>query len=75
MISLHDELKSAMKSVSPTETLKASLKERLADGARREDLIKGLEALRSDPSSPEEDVILEVLDYLTGWCRAEQRLY
>lgn len=33
----------------------------------------GLEALRRTPGSPEEDVILEVLDYLTGWCRPELR--
>lgn len=74
MMDLQAELEGAMKSASPIQALTSAIRGRLASGAVREDIIQTLEMLRGTASSSEEDVILEVLDYLTGWCRPELRL-
>lgn len=74
MINLRSEVQAAIISTNPVAALSKSVKELFDNGIDRQSLVDGLEALRTDPEGPEESLILEVLDYLTGWCRPEFRL-
>ncbi len=46
----------------------------LRAGTPREQVIAKLEALRAGLSDSDKDVVLEVLDFVTGWCSPHVRL-
>lgn len=44
------------------------------EGRTKDDLLSALQALRADVSDEEEDIILEAMDFLTGWCSPHAKI-
>jgi hypothetical protein len=74
MTPLHQQLKLVMNTDQPALSLRNAIKQSLDTGSDRDALVKDLHQLRQQSSAGEEDVILEVLDFLHGWARADLRL-
>jgi hypothetical protein len=74
MINLRDDLTTAMQSPSPAVRLRDSIKSLVDAGTDRDALCTELQHLRKSASEAEEDVILEVLDFLAGWCHPDMKI-
>ena len=68
---LYEMLQDALGTEQPALSLRESIKSMLAEGTDRDVLSNELRdlslKLREQDREPEEDVILDVLDFLTGW--------
>ena len=54
--------------------LRALLNKALNDGEERETILGKIEELRQSVSDDQEDILLEVMDFLVGWCSPHARL-
>lgn len=70
---LHLSLAKALESPSPSLALHALAKLELQKGTPRETLVAWFEAAR-EHFPEQEDVLLEGLDFLVGWCSPHLRL-
>ena len=72
------DFEAALRSAKPTESLRDTVARLLDSGNDREVIQQSLEqfrlVLREADREAAEDVVLEVLDFLTGWCSPHQRL-
>ena len=72
------KFESALKAAEPLTELRSVVRELLADGHAREELSDDLERLRVElrgvGRDDEEDVVLEVMDFLVGWCSPQMKL-
>lgn len=68
----------ALRSGDRVENLRRVAERELRAGTPREQLLAQLEQLRSDLSSigrdHDEDAVLELMDFITGWCSPHARL-
>jgi hypothetical protein len=68
----------ALASEEPLEGLRRAVARELEAGVPRERLVAELEDLRADlrrsSREDDEDVVLEVMDFLTGWSSPHMRL-
>lgn len=68
----------ALRSDAPLEALRSEIRELLEEGWSREALLRQLESdrslLRSEGRSDDEDVLLEAMDFLTGWASPHMKL-
>lgn len=73
-----EDFERSLTSPDPTERLRAVVADLIAAGADRERVQEQLELfrgqLRSHDRDADEDIVLEVLDFLTGWCSPHQRI-
>ena len=67
MIQLRSYLEAAIQTPYPALHLREAVKKYLDKGVNRQALLVDLEALRAQVSAEEEDVVLEVLDFMSGW--------
>jgi hypothetical protein len=68
-------LKEALQKSSPMEALEQIVKDLLGKGYSKENIIAEFEAFRKTSSDEDyEDVVLEVMDFLTGWCSPHKRI-
>jgi hypothetical protein len=74
MTHLAQELKLAMSAAQPALSLRAAIQRSLDAGDDRDTIVNGLNQLRGQSSDNEEDVILEVLDFLHGWAHPDLKL-
>ena len=74
MTSLRQQLKLAMATDQPALSLRHAIKQRLDAGSDRDALVDDLHQLRRQSSARDEDVILEVLDFLHGWSHPDLTL-
>lgn len=70
-MTIQQQMAHALAADEPLSCLRETAKELLAHGIARESLLTELELLRgtmqSEGREEEEDTILEVMDFLTGW--------
>lgn len=69
-----DEFRAALASENHLDGLQRAAEQELHTGTPREQVVARLEALRPGLSDSDEDVVLEVLDFVTGWCSPRVRL-
>jgi hypothetical protein len=69
-----DEFRAALASDNRLDDLRRVAEHELRDGVPREQVVARLEALRAGLPDRDEDVVLEVLDFVTGWCSPHVRL-
>jgi len=69
-----DEFRAALASEHRLEELRRAVEHELQAGVPREEIVARLEALRPGLSDSDEDVVLDVLDFVTGWCSPHVRL-
>jgi hypothetical protein len=66
------QFRQALRAPQPTEALRAVVRCLLAQGYEREAVAAELEScrrvLQRDGREADEDVVLEVMDFLAGWC-------
>jgi len=59
----------------PVIELRSAVKRITVIGYEKEDVLNEFEALRNDLSNEaEEDIILDVMDFITGWCSPHMRI-
>jgi hypothetical protein len=77
-MSITDEFNAALASGEGLNGLRAAAEHELQSRTPRERVISQLEALRRDLRAvgreADDDVVLEVLDFVTGWCSPHVRL-
>jgi hypothetical protein len=73
-MAITDEFRAALASERRLDDLRSAAEQELQAGTPREQVIAKLEALRDGLSDSDEDVVLEVLDFATGWCSPRVRL-
>ncbi|MGH2583768.1 MAG: hypothetical protein ACRDJE_02505 [Dehalococcoidia bacterium] len=76
---MHDRLIVAVDAVDPTVSLTKAVRALLSQGRQDRDAIYSeLEGLRvtiqAAGRESEEDAVLEVMDFLTGWCSPHARI-
>jgi hypothetical protein len=54
--------------------LRNLLSRALKDGEKREAILTEMEDLRKSVSDEREDILLEVMDFLVGWCSPHAKL-
>lgn len=69
-----DDFRAALASDDGLEGLRRAAEHELQSGTPRQQVVARLEALRPGLSDTDEDVVLEVLDFVTGWCSPQVRL-
>ena len=69
-----DQFHAALASERRLEELRRAAEHELQAGVPREEIVAKLEALRSGLSDGDDDVVLDVLDFVTGWCSPHVRL-
>lgn len=73
-----DQLLEALHAATPAESLREIVRSLLAQGHGRRSVCEELEklrgALQGDGREADDDVVLDVMDLLTGWCRPEARI-
>ena len=71
-------LYAAMGTKEPLDRLSAAVRSLISEGHSHESLTDELETLRTtlldEGREADEDVVLEVMDFLTGWCSPHQRV-
>ena len=55
-------------------TLSAFIRELRAQGEPKETILARLQELRTSVSDEQEDILLEVMDFLVGWCSPQARI-
>ncbi len=74
-INLFDE---AFKSEQPLMSLREIVKQLIAQGNERDAILKNLEQFRDllhrQQRDQEDDVVLEVMDFVAGWCSPHMKL-
>ena len=73
-MAITDEFRAALASEHRLDDLRRAAESELQVGTPREQVVAKLEALRSGLTDSDEDVVLEVLDFVTGWCSPHVRL-
>jgi hypothetical protein len=73
-MAITDELHAALGSEHRLDDLRRVAEHELQAGTPREEVIAKLESLRVGLNDSDEDVVLEVLDFVTGWCSPRVRL-
>jgi hypothetical protein len=73
-MAIADDIRAALASGHSLDELRAVAKQDLDAGVPRDQIIEALEAIRPSLSDEDEDVVLEVLDFVTGWCSPSARL-
>jgi hypothetical protein len=77
-MSITDEFNAALASGDGLTGLRSAAARELQAGIPRERVVAQLEALRTDLRAAgrdaDDDVVLEVLDFVTGWCSPHVRL-
>lgn len=74
---MYQQVLAAFAANSPDETLRAVISDLLRNGEDRERIIAQIDSVRINKFGNDEersDVLLDVLDTLTGWCAPERRL-
>jgi hypothetical protein len=78
MNSVHDRLTEAVGAMDPTVSLTKAVRALLSQGQDRDAIYSELEGLRvalqAAGRESEEDAVLEVMDFLTGWCSPHARI-
>lgn len=69
-----DEFHAALASEHRLDDLRRAAEHELRSGTPRDQVVARLEALRPGLSGSDEDVVLEVLDFVTGFCSPHVRL-
>jgi hypothetical protein len=74
-----DLLKSAMRSPNPAEALRAAVARLAREGYTKPEVYQALESLlvelrAGQPSETEEDIVLDVMDAVSGWCHPGAQL-
>jgi hypothetical protein len=69
-----DEFRVALASENHLDRLRRAAELELQAGTPRDQVVARLDALRPGLSDRDEDVVLEVLDFVTGWCSPHVRL-
>jgi hypothetical protein len=69
-----DEFRAALASENRLDDLRRAAEHALLAGTPREQVVARLGALRAGLPDSDEDVVLEVLDFVTGWCSPHVRL-
>lgn len=64
----------ALSSDDPLSMLREVVRFELQRGATRDDIWARFEALRPDVTDQQEDVVLDAMDALAGWCSPHERL-
>lgn len=73
---LQQELEGAIRSAKPLEDIVALLRQSKAQGVNRDEVYAFLEALREKASDEgEEDRILEVADFVAGFCAPHMSIW
>jgi len=76
--SVHDRLIEAVTAADPTASLTKAVRALLSQGQDRDAIYSELEALRATLQAAEreseEDAVLEMMDFLTGWCNPHTRI-
>ena len=54
--------------------LRTVIEQHLKAGANREPILTTMEDLRKSVSDEQEDILLEVMDFLVGWCSPHMKL-
>jgi len=79
-MSIDKRIQSALRSVSPAINLRTLVNEMAQEGCAKTEIYKRLEGFvvqhrgHADFSEAEEDVIMDVLDGLGGWCHPSAEL-
>lgn len=73
-MAITDEFRAALASEHRLDDLRRAVEQELQAGTPPEHVIAKLETLRAGLSDSDEDVVLEVLDFVTGWCSPHARL-
>jgi len=73
-MAITDEFCAALASERRLDHLRSAAEYELRAGTPRQQVVAKLEALRAGASDNDEDVVLEVLDFVTGWCSPHVRL-
>lgn len=77
-MSITEEFNAAVDSGDGLTVLRAAAERELQGGVPRERVVAQLEALRTELRAAgrdaDDDVVLEVLDFVTGWCSPQVRL-
>lgn len=77
-MSVTQDFYAAVRSPNALDSLRSSVDRQLRAGATREQILSELEelraALRRDDREADEDIVLEVMDFVTGWCSPHVRL-
>ena len=72
------DIESALASEHPLDALSTEMKRLLAEGWTRAQLLALLEevreTLRVQHRDPDEDVVLEVMDFLAGWASPDSKI-
>jgi hypothetical protein len=75
---MHDRLTEALRSGDPTTSLSEAVRMLVAQGHKRATLYTELEQLRESLAATgresEEDAVLDVMDFLSGFCSPHMRI-
>ena len=69
-----DQFREALESENPTLALRQVVIGFRNQGIDEDTLVQALQDFRQDLNEPDEDVVLEVLDFLTGFCSSFMRI-
>jgi hypothetical protein len=73
-----DIVEQSLKAERPTDALRLSIKGLVESSTSRDELKEQLLAigprLRSEGTDADEDVLLEVADFLVGWCSPQDKI-
>lgn len=76
--SIFTELHRALDSPAPVASLREVVRKELAAGVPRQEVLDQLEALRYEfretGTEGQEDAVLDVMDFVSGWCSPHVRL-
>jgi len=68
-------LKEALQKSQPMAILEQIVKDLLDKGYSKESILGEFEAFReTSPDEDYEDIVLEVMDFITGWCSSHKRI-
>jgi hypothetical protein len=77
-MAMTDELRTAYASENRLYALRRAADHELQTGTTREQLIAQLDELRTDlhefGGQGDEDIVLDVMDFVSGWCSSSARL-
>ena len=69
-----DQFREALKSQDPVMALRQTVIGFRNQGVEKDALIQALEKFRQELNEQDEDVVLDVLDFLVGWCSSQMRI-